>query len=282
MTQTCKKVVKPSHIWLASKLNVSSKTIFRALKVLERYGFIRRAQYRISAVRYDTCIYFINDYFKVKSNLDSLKHIFNSFKRFLIKFRDKVKTLPVYESSSSSLLTLLKTKKDPVKSIYVEDNTRESYPMTWVFPKKREKVIPELEMTVTMERMKRSLGLTTNGVLKLSIFPDEAIKHVLNLSRSAKDIGNADSWLFIRCKEYCVKNNIQFKQNWRRYYDECSRRGIDPQSRITTQRLNIKAHVAPVQTGISTQQKIKEDVRPMRNEELDKQAAAILRRLFGI
>ena len=73
-----------------------------------------------------------------------------------------------------------------------------------------------LEASARLTKLRDKFPITTHGMIKLSIFPDEAIDHAEAMLSAVYRAGEPYSYFLKLCKNYCDQNGIEI--DWKPYY----------------------------------------------------------------
>jgi DNA-binding transcriptional regulator YhcF (GntR family) len=186
---------------LAAHAGVARETCNRALKFFKSEGLV------VMKYRYmRTSMYYLSPYFKNPDIRSRLSHIITVFKTFLI-------TCIVANFASNqakSNVTLFKNRYKESSISYSHSTKRIGDEVVSIVQsyKKTEQINP-------ISRAIRDitcLDLTKWGQIKLSAFPDEAIKYAQDHFKYGKNIRDRFKYFYSLCHSYCLDNDI--KPDW--------------------------------------------------------------------
>ena len=172
---------------IAKKLDLSREHVNRSIRVLTDMGFIAKEFRGIK----QTCLYKFTSYFSIKENARKIIQLLSPARILSIALLMSMRV--PYNNESMDIVTQYKKRNmnNIISSIYTPSET--------------------------IKELQKKYNLSQTGVIKLMVFPDQALKNVIDqmngLGSQPKD---PIAYIIFQLKDYCKANNI--KPNWTIFY----------------------------------------------------------------
>lgn len=185
------RIIYISQARIAHDLGFSRGYVNRCIRELKSMGFLQ-TKFR----DYNTCLYFISDFFNDDLIRSKLRHIFSAFKILSISL--------LLNHAPSAAITPYNIRL--FKDIYKDNYTTKNIVQNIMSSLSNKNQIP-----FAIRDLAKDLGIEPYKLLDLSHFPDEAIKFLRKQLAIYKPNISPDKQLnyyFVVCKNYCIENNL--------------------------------------------------------------------------